>query len=820
MRRKLGLGLFAVGAVVAAAGGALRANGTIDVENAQIAAGTAPQQGGVVVDPCAPAADAPSLPALGALGAIGSKPGAVPAFPGGGPGGHDVRFTSQAILPGGTYDYSSYEVAPNTYVIYEGPTVIRTTNHVAIEGHVYTQSSGHDLTFVCGGDFRLGGASSGTVSALGQQSDLVLDVAGALFNPAAEGGATSEIRADDDLTIVARGGASSYSVDLRNTTLSGSRIGVVSAGGIRSDFGGYFATTGVRLDAFGGDVEVGRAYVTASAGPVVLEASGSVRLPRGFCHSHAGDALLTAFGGEVRISDGGYVYAYENSSARLRASGHVFLVDGAFAEVVDGSGTLETSAFGGDVVLQPVLYGASQASIFHQGTGPTLITAAGNVISDGGFVSNGGDLTVRALGGNVLLQNGAVVQSPGATDVGASATVFAGAPGTGASLQGGSLRVFGSAVRLHASSARATVGALTLTANGALTCAGSLDGATGVSATSLSGSITLDNAGVRTNSSHGARSGDIAVTSFAGATGKISAKSATIRSGDNATASGDVALRVHSPFAPTVTSFLLPTSASVKLGAVKGAGFRAAGTFGFPSDLPTVNVGGMVDFELTVGTRVVTGHLHYDGKTFKHKTATEQITVTPPRTGSSEGAFSFRIDDDLTGAVPADGTLELKLTLGAAEAAGSVVLTAGKFKLGQSEVLAPNLFPVKIAAKIPGGGRDTLTMTLGFSPGDAADAMQTLTIGFGEYEATIPASEFASAGTGRFLAKNPPSAPGLTSVTVDLVRGTVLVKGKALDLGAFPAATSVAVPITLSLGAADVRSVDVELSRKGSKLAY
>src|SRR5687768_11257495 len=102
--RRSCLPLVLAGLALAFASGAkVEANGTIDTSDSTLAAGTAPQQGSVTIDPCVVGGPAPAMPALGTLGTLGTMAGAVPAFPGGGTGADgEFHATADATLPGGT----------------------------------------------------------------------------------------------------------------------------------------------------------------------------------------------------------------------------------------------------------------------------------------------------------------------------------------------------------------------------------------------------------------------------------------------------------------------------------------------------------------------------------------------------------------------------------------------------------------------------------------------------------------------------------------------------------------------------------------------
>jgi hypothetical protein len=819
-------------ALAFATGAPLRANGTIDTTLSSVSAGTAAVQGTVTIDPCvAPGAapEMPSLGTLGTLGALGTAIGTIPPFPGGGTGADGAFLaTADETLLGGTYELTSYRVDPGVVLNYAGPVTIRTTGDVVVDGIVIADQGG--ITFECAGDLSV--RAQQDVPAAGFQTHggrVQLDVAGTLrfLDLSPEGSsATTAIGTEGlgDVEFIARGGVAGAAMEVLHLNVTGARVRMRSATSLRVQAGiASFFGSPTEFQAFGGDFEIANSSVLAQ-GPLTVEASGAVRTSNSYFHLYEGDARITAFGGPVDLSGPGYVRTFAGGSLLCRAATSVGLHDGMELSVQEGDGTLEVTAFGGDVRFENLAGPGALNQVSNLGTGPSSLTASGAILLDDRATAQAqGDLTLRALGGDVTCSGAILVESvAGPLDMGALGDVNARAAGL-VQLAGDSLRVFGARLDLTGELS-GTGGSVTLTAREALAATGTMQGSTEVAVTSIDGDVTLDDAQITTEADVGARSGDIRIETFAGARGgRIAARSATVVSGDNETESGDVLLRVVTVPRLTVRSFLLPTSVTLKLGTARNAGLRAEGTIGCPAAWLTSASPEALPFVFDVGSRQIAGDLtpRPNGRDREFKAPGVLLRVSPSRTGTSEGVFSLRLDEDLAGKVSADGLVEFRLQQGGSDFRGTVRLVAGKFKLGSTRgAVAELLYPLAVAVQQKGGGKDAVAMTLGFaSDGVTPDALPDLGIEFGTgFAVTVAAADFERSGD-RFIARNPASAPGLTLVVVDFVKETVQVKGKNLDLGVFHGTGPVPARIGVAFGG-DMRSVELTLSRKGTKLTY
>ena len=834
--RRSSLGLVLAGlasGLLFTSGSTVQANGTIDTTGSSVAAGAAPQQGTVTIEPSAPPGPAPEMPALGSPGTLEAMSGAVPPFPGGGTGADgDFHATADMTLASGVYDFLSYRVDPGVTVTYAHPVTIRTTGDVVLDGFVTAEPYGGDITFECGGDFAVRARVDVPVPTPGVQSHggaVKIDVAGVLtFSDlsGAAGSATTHIGTAwvGDVEMIARGGAAGAAAAVVAAYITAAGVRMRSATTLRlgtSDIGA-FTSGGAGFHAFAGDVEFEGSAVSSS-GPVTVEASGAVRTSSGFFNVTASDVRLTAFGGPLEMT-GTYVTTYPGGGVRGRAAAGVGLHDGARLWVQEGDGSLEVTAFGGDLRTdlpgEPGLVNA----VLHDGTGPTSLTASGAMHLGGSTSARvQADLTLRAFGGALASSGDLLLESlSGSLDIGAMGDVTAEA-GRTVRFAGDSLRLVGARLDVTGELA-GRVGPVTLTTRDALSATGTLQGGTGFTATSIDGDVTLDDAQITTAASAGARSGDIRIETFAGARGGlVSARGATIRTGDSGTQSGDVLLRVVTVPRPTVRSYLLPTSVSLKLGTSRSAGLRAQGTVGSPDAWLTAASPPALPFTMDVGTRHLEGDLTLrpNGRDREYEGPGVLLRVAPSRTGTSEAGFSLRLDEDLTGKVTPDGFVDFRLQQGDNDFRGSVRLTGGRFKLGSTRgAVSELLYPLAVAAQEKGGGKDSLSFTVGFaSDGATPDSLPDVAIEFGDgYSVTVAAADFVRSGD-RFVAKKPPSAPGLTLVVVDFDRETVQVKGRNLDLGGLPAGSPVTSRIGVAVGG-DIRSVELTLSRKGTKLTY
>ena len=131
----------------------------------------------------------------------------------------------------------------------------------------------------------------------------------------------------------------------------------------------------------------------------------------------------------------------------------------------------------------------------------------------------------------------------------------------------------------------------------------------------------------------------------------------------------------------------------------------------------------------------------------------------------------------------------------------------------------PVIFPFRAKATAKGGGKDKLTVLAGFAAdGDAPASAPDTTVSFGDFAVTVPGAEFTPKGPGVFVAKNPPSAPGVKTLTVDYARELVSLKAAGVDLGAIAeGAFDVVISVTLD---GETRSVQVTAVRAGKQIRY
>lgn len=189
-----------VAKVVVATGGilavpvGLRASGSgsIDTTGAILAPGNAPIVGDVVIDEAAELGAPPDIPRP-AGGISGNFPQGVPQgvhLPPG-LGGPSFRAQVDVTFAAGEYDFTDFEVDRGVTVTFDGPTTIRASRDVRIDGRVEMSSDadGAELHLRCAGDMTIAGhadVDTGLFVA-GTHSTLVVHVVGALDVSADEG---------------------------------------------------------------------------------------------------------------------------------------------------------------------------------------------------------------------------------------------------------------------------------------------------------------------------------------------------------------------------------------------------------------------------------------------------------------------------------------------------------------------------------------------------------------------------------------------------------------------------------------------------------
>jgi len=319
-------------------------------------------------------------------------------------------------------------------------------------------------------------------------------------------------------------------------------------------------------------------------------------------------------------------------------------------------------------------------------------------------------------------------------------------------------------------------------------------------------------------------SGNITIESWAGASGLIDARNATIRSGYGDPQSGDVSLLIRSesggPGPEPVESFFLPKRVVVKVNERKPEKSKviAAGYFDMGPDAMDLTESAT----LTIGNEVVSvpGLVPNAGATkYVHKVPGLLFQIVPNRRGSSRAKFKLKMTGDLTGKVDPDEDLDLRFECDEVDSRGCCALTSGKYALKKvrGTLLHPNLYLSRVKAKIAGGGKDKLKLVLGLATdGSTPAAAEDVRIRFGDdLDVTIPAGSLTREGD-RFVFKG--DAEGITQVVVDYARESVTVKGKGMDLGDFPqGACSVLVGIEIG---GEGRAVRVRMVRTNAALRY
>lgn len=282
-------------------------------------------------------------------------------------------------------------------------------------------------------------------------------------------------------------------------------------------------------------------------------------------------------------------------------------------------------------------------------------------------------------------------------------------------------------------------------------------------------------------------------------------------------AAGEV-LRI-APAVVETDSFFLPRKIAVKANPVPAkTTFVAQGfldTGSKPADLTAAA-------QLTIGslvTDIPALTASEDGKSFTYSVPGLFFQIVKNPFGSSRAKFKLKRTGDLGGAVPPDGEVDFRFSNAVLDARCRVALTAGQFRIGKKRgaLVAPNLFVVRSNAKVPGGGRDRLTVIVGLATGGATPPQAgDVRIAYGTaLDVTIPAASFVRKGESYVFAGD---VGGVTKVTLDYLRETITVSGKGLDLGTFAEGTN---PLTILVGlVADSRSVSVQVARKGNTVKY
>jgi hypothetical protein len=538
---------------------------------------------------------------------------------------------------------------------------------------------------------------------------------------------------------------------------------------------------------------------------------------------------MTAFGGDVKVSGGGLVSQTGGvGDVSLRASGNVRL-SGASTVENRGTGELALTAFGGNVTVEPA--GTLLASVVRNyGSRDTKLSASGDVIvaAASDVRSDGGGVALRSTGGTISLLGDATLAAPlGAVDLRASSSIAAApdgavVPGFLPALDGASVLVSAGSggISLVADPITSRSGAFTALADGNVRVGSQVTAFGALTVQSISQSVDVSQQTLVTGTV-GGKSGDVMIETFAGSQTGIDATNATVRSGDHPSASGDVTLRIHAPGAAASNGAFVPARAKIR--AKQGDPVHTL-----------LKVNGVLDtgaasVDLTGASHLTVGDLEFDVQLAadsrgrpSHRDAGVTLRLTPSKAKSSRVAFSLKVVGDVRGFLDAsqDGTVGLRLTRGGLDATGTIRLVSGAFTGGTrpGARIAPLLHVAKAHATVKAGAKDSLDLVLGFATaGPAPSSAPDVTVSFGSFSVTLPASAFTSLGGGRFEAKD--TDKGVQSLVVDYAAETVTLRARKAELGDVAAGLTVPVACGLTLGA-DARTVTIRVAHRGAALLY
>jgi hypothetical protein len=810
--------------------------GTIDTSGATIAAGTAPTQGVVTIDASAATVPAPLLPSNDPLGSLGSMPGSLPAFTGG-PGGAAIVIPAQgAALPGGTYNCSTYTVVPGGMAVYGGAVTIVSTGDVQIDGLVTTTGTGQAISIVCGGNLRIishTGAFTSGISTTGANSPISVDVAGNVTTTSADGSGSWISAASGPVTVLAHDGSASGLMSLQNTTVISNQGGdaVVQGAGGLSILTAFVQSNGgsAIAQAFGADAVLQTGAVIG-ANNALLESAGRVTISVTSTVAGANTVGVTAYGGDLAVSASNVTQSGGAGDVTVRASGSVSV--GTTSSVTcQGNGLVTLTAFGGTAKIEQAGAGTA-SSVRTFGVGDTSVLASGDIVVAGTgsqVRANQSAVRLRSAGGAVSVRGDCSLEAPtGVIDVRASQGFSAdqdsiASPGTYPAIDGRSLLVSAGPGGIAAVCDPVTTqnGPLTLLTTGSVVIASNLTSNGPLTIQSTQGDVTAVGRTLTTGAA-GAKSGDVRIACFGGSSAKIDVSTSTVRSGDHATASGNVTLEVHAPVAPpSVDGALVPSKITVK--PVKDSTDKrivASGVIDFGGDeVPLVGVA-----KVTVGDLENSFVLDVDRKgRAVHKSDALTLRITPSKLGTSRAAFSLSAVGDASGFLDAEGTgtVAIRFERGTFKAGGLADVTAGKFVLGakRGTLTEPGFRIVKAHGVVKEGPEDKLDLELGVGGTEAApEEAPNVTLAFGDsFSVSIPGTAFVATGDGEFTAKD--LAQGVKTLVLDFAHEKVVFKGRKIELGDVGAGLSVPLTCTLTLGD-DTRTFTFRMAHRGSALIY
>ena len=827
------LALTAAAAALAAFPRTSPATGTIDTTGATVAAGTAPDQGTVTIDPSAVQIDPPALPANASLGSLGSMPGSIPPFAGGPGGAAIVIGAVGATLPGGTYNCSTYTVTQGGIVTYGGPVTIVSTGDVRIDGGlIQTTAAGAGVSIVCGGNLQIvsrTGLFTTGISTTGAASPVSVDVAGTITATSADGSgswisaltgpvnvfthSTASLLSLQNITVISGSGGDATVQSSQALALLSSFVQANGGSAVAQAFGGgVLMQTGAVLGTNNALVE--------GAGPVSISTVSTV----------AGMNLVgvTAYAGDVSVSGSNVTQSGGTGDLTLRASDNLSV--GAASLVRNtGTGVVTLTAFGGTAKVEDT--NSTTASTVRSFTsGDTSVLASGDVVIGGAALvrSDQGAVRVRSTGGAVSLLGDSVLQAPnGAVDVRAGvkflANQDAALPGNYPAIDGVSLLVgTGSGdISMACDPLTTQDGPIELLSSGTVDVASDLTANGPLSIVSTEGDVSIVGRTLLTGPD-GARTGDLTISCFGGSGATIDVSTSSIRSGDHATASGDVKIEVHAPAAPpAVDGTIVPARIQVK--SQKG------------SDAKRLVASGVIDFggnpvgllgvaQLTVGDLPFNFVLGTDKRGRGIYTSDAMtLRITPSKLGTSRGTFNLTVIGDFSGFLDQDGSgdVAIQFERGLFRARGTAELIGGKFALGavRGTLVEPGFRVAQAHGVVKEGANDKLDLVLGVGGTEASpSAAPEVTVAFGDtFSVTLPSAAFTETRPGQFTARDP--AQGVKALVLDFAKETVTFKGRKIELGDVGDETTLPLTCTLTLGT-DTRTFTFRMAHRGSALIY
>lgn len=285
------------------------------------------------------------------------------------------------------------------------------------------------------------------------------------------------------------------------------------------------------------------------------------------------------------------------------------------------------------------------------------------------------------------------------------------------------------------------------------------------------------------------------------------------------------AFRIATPTQATNQAFI-PTSVEVVFPAAKSSGpaKRAPGLYA-RGILDT----GPDEVDLTAGGSIVVGSRRYDvpsltrsanGRVFVHDDGTVRYVVTVPPSGSSRATFALTVEDDLRGVVEPNEAVTLGWSGKQVDAAATVGLEGGKFRLtAQPWTLdADTMLCLAATARCIGPGRDSFSFTVRWG-GDARTLSEppAVTVRFGPTfgEVLDPARFRLRRGVWQY---SDPKAKGVWAASFFPKLCKATFRSRRCSLGEFAPGL---VPLDIYLAADEMeRSVSVRARLRRKTLRY